>query len=400
MDLINIPYHRPSIGEEEIEEVVRTLHSGWLTSGPRTEQFELDFRRYAGVPHAIAVNSCTAGLHLSLAALNVGHGAEVITTPMTFCATVNVIIHAGATPVLADIGEDGNLDPESVESRITARTRAIIPVHFAGLPCDMRRFWDLARRYRLHIVEDCAHAAGTCYSGWPIGAGLPDRNDFSDACCFSFYATKNITTGEGGMVTTHDPDLNEAIRMLCLHGIDKHAWNRYSDKGHWFYQVLAPGFKYNLSDIQAAIGIHQLRKLESFVETRTRYARIYNSRLAGVEQFELPPDHSGDRHAWHIYTLRLNLNKLTINRDEFITAMRVKGIGTSVHFIPVPLHPYWAAFAERPENQCPRAMALYPRLVSLPLYPAMTEEEVEYVAVTARDIAWRSSSKTVVAVGG
>lgn len=395
-----IPFHRPSIGEEEINEVVETLRSGWLTTGPRTEQFERDFRRYIGVPYALAVNSCTAGLHLALAALNIGPGAEVITTPLTFCATVNVIMHVGATPVLADVGDDGNIDSQAVEARVTDRTRALIPVHFAGLPCDMQSLWNLARQYHLNVIEDSAHAVGSRYQGWPIGAGNPDTNDCSDAACFSFYATKDMTTGEGGMVATHDTKLSEAMRILSLNGISKDGWNRYSDRGGWFYEVRSAGFKYNLTDIQSAIGLHQLRKLEGFIETRTRYAHIYNSILADVEEFEIPPDKPDCRHAWHLYTLRLNLAKLSLTRDEFINVLRQKGIGTSVHFIPIFLHPYFAAFAQRPENKCPRALALYPRLVSLPLYPAMTEEQVRYVAESAREIAWRNSRTKRAAIAG
>lgn len=392
-----VPYHRPSIGQEEIDEVVRTLRSGWLTTGPRTEQFERDFREYVGVPHALAVSSCTAGLHLALAALNIGPGAEVITTPLTFCATVNAILHVGATPVLADVGKDGNLDPLSVAERLTERTRAVIAVHLAGLPCDMESLWRLARRQRLYVIEDAAHAAGSRYRGWPIGAGSPDTGDRSDASCFSFYATKNLTTGEGGMVTTHDEGLADSMKILCLHGISRDAWNRYSDRGNWFYQVLAPGFKYNLSDVQSAIGLHQLQKLERFIEVRARYARLYNEALGGVEEFELPPDKPDCRHSWHLYTLRLNLDRVSIDRDEFIDALRVKGIGASVHFIPIPLHPFFAAFAQRPENRCPKALALYPRLVSLPLYPAMTERQVEHVAESAKTIARASHRKKLFA---
>lgn len=389
----NIPYHRPSIGKEEIDEVVETLRSGWLTSGPRTARFEREFREFLGVPHALAVNSCTAGLHLAQAALHIGPEAEVITTPLTFCATVSTIMHTGATPVLADIGEDGNLDPASVAERITPRTRAIIPVHLAGLPCDMNALWSLAERHRLYIIEDCAHAAGAKYHGWPIGAGDPETGRFSNAAVFSFYATKNLTTGEGGMVTTADDSLAESIRVLCLHGINKDAWNRYSDQGSWYYQVQSPGFKYNLSDIQSAIGIHQLHKLDSFIEVRTRYAALYNQLLGDVDEFELPPDRSDCRHAWHLYMLRLNLGALSIGRNEFIAKLKEAGIGTSVHFIPIPLHPFFAAYAQKPENHCPNALALYPRLISLPLYPEMTEDQVRYVAQSAKELAGRHLRK-------
>jgi dTDP-4-amino-4,6-dideoxygalactose transaminase len=384
---VQVPFHRPSIGREEIEEVVRTLESGWLTTGPRTAQFEREFREYVGVPHAQAVNSCTSGLHLALAALNIGPGAEVITTPLTFCATVNVIFHVGATPVLADVGPDGNIDPASVAARITERTRAIIPVHLSGLPCEMDAIWALARKHGLHVIEDSAHAAGSYYRGSPIGAGDPASGNYSDACVYSFYAAKNLTTGEGGMVTTHDEELAESLRILCLHGMSKNAWNRYADRGNWYYEVLKPGFKYNLSDIQSSIGIHQLRKLEGFIEVRVQLAQSYNRAFANIEELELPSDKADCRHAWHLYMLRLNLDKLEINRDEFIERLKNKGIGTSVHFIPVPLHPFFAAYAGLPQNQCPKALELYPRLISLPLYPGMTESQVQYVAESVVEIA-------------
>jgi len=386
---IQVPYHRPSIGSEEIEEVVSTLQSGWLTTGPRTAQFEEEFRTFAAAPQALAVNSCTSGLHLALASLDIGPGAEVITTPLTFCATVNVILQVGATPVLADVGPDGNIDPASVAAKITERTRAIIPVHLAGLPCEMDAIWRLARKHNLHVIEDAAHAAGSRYRGCPIGAGNLETGYVSKASVFSFYATKNLTSAEGGMVTTHDPVLAETMRNLCLHGISQDAWNRYSDRGNWYYEVLRPGFKYNLTDLQSAIGIHQLRKLERFIEIRTRYAQTYNEIFADVAEFELPPDKDHCRHAWHLYALRLNLDRIEVGRDEFIEKLKQKGIGTSVHFIPIPLHPAYAPLSQRPENQCPEALALYPRLISLPLYPAMTEAQVEYVAESAKEIAYR-----------
>ena len=389
---IHVPYHRPSIGDEEIDEVVRTLRSGWLTTGPRTAQFELEFGAYADVPHALAVNSCTSGLHLALAALNIGPGMEVITTPLTFCATVNTIIHTGATPVLADVDADGNIDPASIASRITDKTRAIIPVHFAGLPCDMDSIWFLARRHGLDVIEDCAHAAGSLYKGRHAGAASL-TGEHSAASVFSFYAVKNLTTGEGGMVLTHDEELASGMKILSLHGISKNAWNRYTDRGHWGYEVLESGYKYNMSDIQASIGIHQLRKLEGFIAARTRFAELYNSLLADVEEVELPAGKPDCRHAWHLYALRLNLERLAIGRDEFIEELKERGVGTSVHFIPIPLHPFFATHANLRQNRCPRALDLYPRLISLPLFPAMTESQIEYVAKAVRQIARKSRKK-------
>jgi dTDP-4-amino-4,6-dideoxygalactose transaminase len=399
---MQIPFHRPTIGQEEIDEVTATLKSGWLTTGPRTAQFEREFREYLGAPNALAVNSCTAGLHLALKALNVSEGAEVITTPLTFCASVNVILHSGATPVLADVKPDGNIDPESVAARITERTRAIIPVHLAGLPVDMTAIWALARKHRLVVIEDCAHAVGAHYRGWPIGAGDPSRGDYSDAAAFSFYATKNLTTGEGGMLTTHREDVADRAKVLCLHGISKDAWNRYTDRGNWYYEVLEPGFKYNMSDLQSAIGIHQLRKLEAFTEIRTSYAALYHSLLGDVEEFELPPSKADCRHAWHLYMLRLNLDKLEINRAEFMTLLRERGVGSSVHFIPIPLHPFFAPYLRNGQNQTPVALELYPRIVSLPLFPGMTEEEIRFVADSAKEIVrkTRKNKPFAVVAGG
>jgi dTDP-4-amino-4,6-dideoxygalactose transaminase len=387
---ILVPFHRPSIGQEEIDEVVKTLESGWLTTGPKTVKLEQEFREYVGASFAQAVNSGTSGLHLALAASDIGPGMEVITSALTFCSTVNTILHVGATPVLADVGNDGNIDPSSVAARITERTRAIVPVHFAGLPCQMDAIWTLARGHKLRVIEDSAHAAGARYRGSPIGADHSASGDRSDASVFSFYATKNLTTGEGGIVTTHDEALANSLKILCLHGISKSAWNRYSDRGNWYYEVLRPGFKYNLTDIQASIGIHQLRKLEGFIEARAALVEMYNRAFAEVEELEIPPDRDDCRHAWHLYTLRLNLDKLEINRDEFIDELGKMGIGVSVHFIPIPLHPFFVAFADKAENQCPGAIALYKRLISLPLYPAMTEEQIEYVAESVKEIARRA----------
>lgn len=381
-----IPFHIPSVGDEEIQEVEATLRSGWLTTGPRALQFEQEFGAYVGCPNAVAVSSCTAGLHVALAALGLGRGDEVITTPLTFCSTVHTILQVNAKPVLADVGPDGNIDPEEIAKAITSRTRAIVAVHLAGLPCDMSAIWDLARRHGLFVIEDAAHAAGSRYHDDPIGTAAPEGSaEGSDAVVFSFYATKNMTTGEGGMITTPRESLAARMRVLSLHGMSRDAWNRYTESGRWYYEVVDTGFKYNLTDIQAALGIHQLRKLESFIETRTRYAQIYNRAFAGLEQVEVPLGNPRTRHSWHLYILRLNLDQLSISRDDFIEELRRRGVGTSVHFIPIPLHPYFArlSLGERP---CPRALSLYSRSVSLPLYPAMTEEQVHYVADCVTEI--------------
>jgi dTDP-4-amino-4,6-dideoxygalactose transaminase len=382
-----IPFNLPSIGAEEIEEVVQTLQSGWLTTGPRTAQFEGELRDYVKAREALAVNSATAALHLALVALGIGPGDEVITTPLTFCSTVNTILHTGATPVLADTADDGNIDPESISARITERTRAIIPVHLGGLPCDMNAIWNIAARNSLFVVEDAAHAIGTLYNGRPIGSSeASPAGHTSTAVCFSFYATKNLATGEGGMIVTPDSSLYERVKVLCLHGISKDAWNRYAEHGNWYYEVTTCGFKYNLTDIASAIGIHQLRKLEEFIRVRAAYARFYNEAFSDVAELELPPDSAEHRHSWHLYALRLRLDMLDIDRAEFIRELHRRGIGASVHFIPIPLHPAYAELAALATNQCPRALALYPRLVSLPLYPSMSTAQLQYVADSVKDI--------------
>ena len=379
-----LPYHRPDIGEDEIAEVVAALRSGWITTGPRTAQFEAEFREAVQAPYALGTNSCTASLHLALAALGLGPGDEVITTGLTFCATVNTILQVGATPVLADVDEYGNLDPASVESRLTPRTRCILPVHLAGAPCRMRELWTLARRHGLFVVEDAAHASGTHYEGKPIGAGLPEEGLHSDAVAWSFYATKNITTGEGGMVTTHDADLDARMRVLCLHGISRDAWARYTEKGKWFYEVTECGFKYNLSDIQSAIGIHQLRRLEGFIQARTELAALYRESLSDVDEIELPREMPGTRHSWHLYMIRLRTD--AVSRDRMMEDLKADGIGASVHFIPIPLHAAYRNIPSLSAAMAPKTMALYPRIISLPLYPGMTAADVRRVTESVKRI--------------
>lgn len=390
-----IPFSLPQIGDEEITEVVSTLRSGWLTTGERTARFEREFAEYTGASHALALNSCTAALHVSLAALGIKKGDEVITTPLTFCSTVNTILHVGAKPVFADVAEDGNLDPAEVAKRIGRRTRAILPVHLGGLACDLDGIWALARKHGLRVVEDAAHAVGTHYQGSHLGSSSAS---LSDAVAYSFYATKNMTTGEGGMVTTNDAKLAADMRTLSLHGINRDAWKRYRRDGQWHYEVLSAGFKYNLSDLQSAVGIHQLRKIEKFTETRAHYARMYHRLLGDLDEIELPPDSAVNRNAWHLYALRLRLERLTIDRAEFIEQLRMRNVGASVHFIPVPLHPFFASHAKSAAIHCPRAMALYPRLVSLPLYPAMSEEQIVQVASAVKAIVAASRRVERVAI--
>jgi dTDP-4-amino-4,6-dideoxygalactose transaminase len=373
-----IPFHTPSIRASEITAVKKVLKSGWLTTGPVTARFEKQFRDYVGASHALAVNSATAGLHLSLAALGIGPGDEVITTPLTFCATVNAILYVGATPVLADIDETFNISPSHVEKLITPRTKAILPVHFAGLSCDMESLWGLARKHGLAVVEDAAHAVGASSNGSRIGGGR------SDAVVFSFYATKNMTTGEGGMITTPSEELHSRLRVLSLHGMSKQAWNRYSAAGSWAYDVVACGFKYNMTDIAAALGSEQLGRLDSMTRRRRKIVSAYASAFAGMPELETPP--AGDPgHCWHLFVLRLNLEMLSIDRAGFFDEMKSRGISCSVHFIPIPLHSHYkSAFEMR--DPCERALSEYPRMISLPLYPGMRDEQVERVIGAVRDI--------------
>jgi dTDP-4-amino-4,6-dideoxygalactose transaminase len=373
-----IHFALPEIGEEEIAEVVATLRSGWLTTGPRAAQFEREFREYVGSPFSVALNSCTAGLHVALVALGIGPGDEVITTPLTFCATVNTILHTGATPVLADIGLDLNISVESIERVLSSRTKAIIPVHLAGLPCDMDPIWALASRHGLKIIEDAAHAVGASYHGCKIGSGK------SDAVSFSFYATKNVSTGEGGMVTANSHALADSMRSLGLHGISRDAWNRYSEQGSWYYDVTAAGFKYNLSDLAAAIGIHQLRKLDRMNARRRQIAQSYGEAFEGLAEVQLPPGRDELGHAWHLYMLRLNLDLLSKNRAEIFEDLWKKGIGCSVHFIPIPLHSYFKALNLSGESE--RALSEYPRLLSLPLHSGMSDEHVKSVIDAVRSV--------------
>ena len=387
-----LPFAVPDIGEEEISEVAATLRSGWLTTGTRVAQFEKQFGEYVGAPHALAVSSCTAALHLALHAAGIGPGDEVITTPLTFCATVNVVLDTGATPVLCDIGEDLNLDPAAIVKHITPRTRAILPVHFGGLPCQMSAIWAIAHRWDLLVFEDAAHAAGAFYCGTPVGAGS------SEAVAFSFYATKNLTTGEGGMVTTNSVALYERMKVACLHGISRDAWNRYTEEGNWYYEVVSRGFKYNMSDLAAAVGIPQLHKLDRMNERRREIARFYNDAFREMPQVELPPDRSDSRHAWHLYVLRLNLDGLSIDRGRFLLEMKSRGIGCSVHFIPIPLHEYFKKTLEL-RDPCMRTLAEFPRLISLPIYSKMTDGDVERVIAAVQDVVKKYSKRRAVAPG-
>jgi len=384
-----LPFALPSIGEEEIAEVVDTLRSGWVTTGPKVKRFESQFSAYTSAPHSIAVNSCTAGLHTALAALGIGPGDEVILPTFTFCATANVVVHLGARPVLVDIGSDFQISPEAIERAITSRTRAIMPVHYAGQACDLDAIYTLAASRDLIIVEDAAHAIGATYHDRKIGSdGLAAAAiNLRRATAFSFYANKNMTTGEGGMITTANEDLAQEMRVLLLHGMSKDAWKRYTNSGSWFYEVVSAGYKNNMTDIAAALGIHQLQRLDGFIELRQRYARMYDEAFAGLDVLEIPIKHSDRNHVYHLYAVRLNLDRLTIDRSEFIEELKELKIGTSVHFIPVHLHPFYRERFGYQRGDLPQAEAIYDSVLSLPLYPNMSEQDVRDVIEAVYHIA-------------
>jgi len=365
-----IIFGSPSVEAAEIKEVVAVMESGWLGTGPRVAQFEKAFGEYKGVMHAAAVNSCTAALHLSMLAAGLQPGDEVITTPLTFCATVNAIIHTGAQPVLADIDPKTlNIDPEAVASRISGKTRAIIPVHFGGRPCEMEALCHYAEKYDLKIIEDCAHAIETEYHHKKAGT-------FGDFACFSFYVTKNLVTGEGGMVLSRDEEDLAKIKRLALHGMSKDAWNRFSDEGYKHYYVMDCGYKYNMMDLQAAIGLHQLNRIEQNWRRRKYIWEQYNNAFAELP-IGLPPVLERDtRHAYHLYTLLIDENDCGLSRDEFIRMMEMNQIGTGVHYLSIPEHPYYQnRFGWKPEDY-PAAMQVGRQTVSIPLSPKLTDDDV------------------------
>ncbi len=368
-----IPFHVPQIDEEEIRSVVETLKSGWLTTGMKVKRFEEDFARYLGSSHAIAVNSCTAALHLALEAVGIEEGDEVIVPTMTFTASAEVVLYLKAKPVLVDCLPDTfNIDPDRLQRAITPRTKAIIPVHFGGQPCDMGRILEIARRHNLYVIEDAAHALPAKYRGKTVGT-------IGDITCFSFYATKTITTGEGGMATTQNPEWAARMRMMSLHGISHDAWKRYAKEGSWYYEVLRPGFKYNLTDIGAAIGIEQLKKCDAFGASRNRIATAYDKGFSALPEIQTPVCGPDLQHAWHLYVIQLRPDRLKITRDQFIEALKEQGIGTSVHFIPLHLHPYYRdKFGYAPDD-FPRATEAYHRIISLPIYPKMTDSNIDHV---------------------
>jgi len=376
----------PFLGEEEINEVTDTLRVGWITTGPKVRRFEDEFAHFVGAPSALALNSCTAALHVGLAALGIGHGDAVITTPMTFCSTVHVIEQVGARPILVDVEPDTlNIDPNKIENVIKSlirdsesRIRALLPVHLYGHPCDMDSIADIAKRYGLRVIEDAAHALPAKYRGRFVGT-------IGDLTAFSFYSTKNLTTGEGGMLTG-SPELLEEARIWSLHGMSRDAWKRYSAEGSWYYEVIRPGFKYNMSDIPAAIGIAQLRKLMQFWGRRREIVECYNKAFSEYEELQIPANRAGVEHAWHLYVVRLNPSLLTISRNQFIEELRIRNIGASVHFIPIHLHPYYRDKYNYKPNDFPVAFDQYQCIFSLPLHPAMSDPDIEDVIEAVTEV--------------
>ena len=376
-----IPFFKATIGEEEIASVVETLRSGWLTSGPKVRQFESDFAQFVGAKHAVAINSATAGLHLALEALGVGPGDEVLVPTMTFAATAEVVIHLGAKPVLVDC-DPGNLNIciEDMQRQRTEKTRAIMPVHYAGQACQMDEIHQFASASKMAVIEDAAHAFPAAYKGTKIGT-------LSDVTVFSFYANKTITTGEGGMCTTENDDLAARIKQMSLHGLSRTAWNRFSAKGSWYYEIEAPGYKYNMPDTAAAIGIGQLNQANSFLDGRSRVASRYSEGLKDVDAVEFLTVSDDVDHAWHLFVIKLQLDKLKIDRSDFIVQLNEAGIGTSVHYTPLHLHPlYGERFGYQPDD-FPNAKAVFEQIISLPIFESMTDDDVDYVIDVVKQIA-------------
>lgn len=375
-----IVFGSPYIGREEIVEMVKTLKSGWVGTGPKVAKFEQGVSRYVGAKFALALNSATAGLHLSLLACGIGPGDEVITTPLTFCATANSIIHSGARPVFVDVDKKTmNIDPAKIERAVTKKTKAIMPVHLAGRPCAMDAIMKIAQKHKLYVIEDAAQALGSAYGGKKIGR-------IGDLTCFSFYVTKNIITGEGGMVTTDNKEFADKIKIYALHGMSKDAWKRYSDDGYKHYQVVYPGFKYNMTDMQASLGIHQLKRIAAFDKKRQVIWDLYNTAFEDLP-VELPaPFDKNIHHNKHLYTLLIDKNKCGLSRDKFMLELHRRGVGTGVHFIPVHLHKYYRERYGYKAGDYPNAEYIGERTVSLPLSAKLSRPEADRVIKTVREV--------------
>ena len=376
-----LPFALPDISEIEIASVVETLRSGWITTGPKTKEFERRFAEAVGASHGVMVNSCTAALHLALEAVGVKAGDEVIVPTITFAATAEVVRYFNATPVIVDVrASDHNVDPAAIDRAITSKTRAIIPVHFGGVPADMDEITELARPRRIRVIADSAHCFPGNYKGRNVGT-------LADVTCFSFYATKTITTAEGGAAVTESAEWADRMRIMALHGISHDAWKRYSAEGSWYYEVVAPGYKYNLTDIASAIGLGQLARAKEMMERRSTIADAYDAAFREEPAFELMSRPPGRGHAHHLYVLKLRTDMLTIDRDRFIVALKERGIGTSVHFIPLHIHPYYReTYGYQPEAM-PIGFDLFKRSISLPIYSKMNDGEVGRVIEAVREVA-------------
>ena len=391
----HLPFAQPDLDGTELAEVAETLSSGWLTTGAKTKLFEAEFAAYLGASHAVAVNSCTAAMHLALEAVGLGPGDEVLTTPYTFAATAEVVRYFAARPVFVDVQPDTlNIDPAALDAAVSSRTRAIMPVHLAGHPADLDPIYEVAARHDLAVVEDAAHTPPAFYRDRAIGADLPAdtvARPRTHVTCFSFYATKTLTTGEGGMVCTDDHAVAERCRIMSLHGISSDAWRRYTAEGSWQYEVVAPGYKYNMTDLAAALGLAQLRKVERMWRRRAEIAATYTEAFGTAPELQVPSVRPGVRHAWHLYMLRLHLNRLVIDRADFIQELSKRNIGTSVHFIPLHIHPYYReTYGYQPED-FPVAYHEYLREISLPIYSRMTDGDVRDVIAAVQDVVRRHS---------
>jgi len=377
---MDLPFHRAWLDDDEINEVIDTLKSGWFTTGPKTHQFEEEFQEYIGCKHALGLNSCTAGLHLSLLAMEFPAGSEVITTPMTFPATANVAVHERLRPVFVDV-EPGtlNIDASRIEEKITPKTRAIVPVHFAGHACDMDAIEEIARKHNLVVIEDAAHALESSYKQKKIG-------NTGNLTSFSFYANKNITTGEGGMVTTNDDALADKIRVLRLHGLSRDAWKRFGKSGYSHWELHVPGYKYNMPDISAAIGIHQLRKVNQFYELRKRYSAMYDAAFKEIPELETLTTKDYATPAHHLYIIAPRLDRLTITRDRFVEEIQGRGIGVGVHYVALHLQPFYRKKFHTQPRDCPVATEYSERVLTLPLYPKMSVQDVNLVIETVAEI--------------
>lgn len=374
-----LPFSPPSIGEEEIAEVVDTLRSDWLTRGPKTKKFEDGFAQYIGASGALGLNSWTSAGHTLLITEGIGSADEVITTPMTFCASVNIIEHVGAKPILVDVEPDTlNIDPSKLEAAITSKSKMIIPVHFAGHPVELDPIFDLAKKHNLKVFEDAAHALPAKYKGVMIGA-------HGNPVAYSFYATKNLTTAEGGMLVASS-DILEKARIVSLHGMSRNAADRYSQGGSWFYEVEQPGFKYNMTDIQASLGLVQLRRLNELQQRRREIVAQYQAAFSLIEALEIPVERVHVEHAWHLYVLRIKPDLLRIGRDQFIEELKTRNIATSVHFIPVHIHPYYRNKYGYKPGDFPVAYSNYQRMMSLPLHPRLTDQDVADVIEAVSNI--------------